>query len=311
LGLAVAGALLGGLGSLLSPKKYETHTSFISVGSASIRLPAGLAGLAGVAQSAGLAISLGGGESQPLSPYFFGDLVTSDALLMQLAVAPFRQPNAADGRTAPLGELLHVGGRSQTDSLVRAVKRLRRAFTVEIQSRTGVVTVTFTNHDPDLAKAVVERLTELLNNFVRHDLQTRAGDQRRFLETRVAAQRDSMLVRQQLLRQFLETNRDYRNSPTLVFREAQLRQELEFQQELGISLARSLEEARLNELRDIPVLSVIDHPIRPPRPSSPKPLWTSLGFAIFAPLLWLTWLLLARATGWDLGRQSSVRLQGC
>jgi len=103
------------------------------------------------------------------------------------------------------------------------VKRLRRAFTVEIQSRTGVVTVTFTNHDPDLAKAVVERLTELLNNFVRHDLQTRAGDQRRFLETRVAAQRDSMLVRQQLLRQFLETNRDYRNSPTLVFREAQLR----------------------------------------------------------------------------------------
>jgi len=120
LGLAVAGALLGGLGSLLSPKKYETHTSFISVGSASIRLPAGLAGLAGVAQSAGLAISLGGGESQPLSPYFFGDLVTSDALLMQLAVAPFRQPNAADGRTAPLGELLHVGAdRKRTVSSAR------------------------------------------------------------------------------------------------------------------------------------------------------------------------------------------------
>ena len=106
LGLAVAGALLGGVGSLLAPKKYETHTSFVSVGSSSIRLPSGLAGLAGAAQSAGLAISLGGGESQQLSPYFFGDLVTSDALLMQLAVAPFPQPNTADGRSAPLGELL-------------------------------------------------------------------------------------------------------------------------------------------------------------------------------------------------------------
>jgi len=47
LGLAVAGALLGGVGSLLAPKKYETHTSFVSVGSSSIRLPSGLAGLAG------------------------------------------------------------------------------------------------------------------------------------------------------------------------------------------------------------------------------------------------------------------------
>src|SRR5439155_7906490 len=156
---------------------------------------------------------------------------------------------------------------------------------------------------------VLERLTDLLNNFVRHDLQTRAGDQRRFLETRVAAQRDSMLARQQVLRQFLEANRDYRNSPALIFHEAQLRQELAFHQELAISLARSLEEARLNELRDIPVLSVIDRPIRPPRPSSPKLLWTSLGLAVFAPLFWLSWLLLAQASGSDLGRWSSIRRQ--
>ncbi len=294
LALAVAGAIVGGLGSLLFPQKYETHTSFVSVGSTSIRLPAGLSGLASVAQFAGLASALGAGEAQPLSPYFFGDLVTSDALLTQLAVAPFAEPNAKDDRAVPLRELLHVSGRSATDSLVRTVKRLRKAFTVEIQSRTGVVTVTFANHDPDLAKAVVERLTELLNNFVRNDLQTRAGDQRRFLETRIAAQRDSVLAQQQILQRFLEANRDYRNAPALIFREAQLRRELEFRQDLAISLARSLEEARLNELRDLPVLSIIDRPIRPPRPSSPKPLWTALGLAAFAPLLWLSWLLLAQ-----------------
>jgi uncharacterized protein involved in exopolysaccharide biosynthesis len=294
LSLAVAGAIVGGLGSLLFPQKYETHTSFVSVGGTSIRLPAGLSGLASVAQFAGLASALGGGESQPLSPYFFGDLVTSDALLTQLAVAPFPEPGAKDDRTLPLRELLHVSGRSATDSLVRTVKRLRKAFTVEIQSRTGVVTVTFTDRDPGLAKAVVERLTELLNNFVRHDLQTRAGDQRRFLETRIAVQRDSVLAQQQLLQRFLEANRDYRNAPALIFREAQLRHDLEFRQELALSLARSLEEARLNELRDLPVLSIIDRPIRPPRPSSPKPFWTALGLAAFAPLLWLSWLLLAQ-----------------
>ncbi len=309
LALAAAGAIIGGVGSLLVPQKYEAHTSFLSLGGTSIRLPAGLSGLASVVQSTALASAFGGGESQPLSPYFFGDLVTSDALLTQLAVAPFPEPNATDGRTVPLRELLHISGRSATDSLVRAVKRLRKAFTVEIQSRTGVVTVTFTNRDPDLAKAIVERLTVLLNSFVRHDLQTRAGDQRRFLETRVAAQRDSMLAQQQILQRFLEANRDYRNAPALIFREAQLRHELEFRQELALSLARSLEEARLNELRDIPVLSVIDRPIRPPRPSSPKPLWTALGLAAFAPLLWFSWLLLVQAAGWNVGTWSSIRRQ--
>src|SRR2546426_12277981 len=83
LALAVAGAIVGGAGSLLVPQKYETHTSFLSVGGTSIRLPAGVTGLASIAQLSGLGNALGGGESQSLSPYFFGDLVTSDALLGQ------------------------------------------------------------------------------------------------------------------------------------------------------------------------------------------------------------------------------------
>src|SRR5712692_8002798 len=128
LALAAAGAIIGGVGSLLIPQKYETHTSFLSVGGTSLRLPTGLSGLASIVQSTGLASVFAGGESQPLSPYFFGDLVTSDALLTQLAVAPFPDPNAKDGRTVPLRDLLQVSGRSTTDSLVRTVKRLRKAF---------------------------------------------------------------------------------------------------------------------------------------------------------------------------------------
>src|SRR5438552_1172125 len=107
LGLAMAGALVGGVGSLLVPRKYETHTSFLSLGGTSLRLPAALSGLASIAQAAGLAGSLGG-ESQSLSPYFFGDLVTSDALLTKLADAQFPEPNSLNGRTIALREILQV-----------------------------------------------------------------------------------------------------------------------------------------------------------------------------------------------------------
>jgi uncharacterized protein involved in exopolysaccharide biosynthesis len=285
------GVLIGGGVSLLLPKKYESRASFIGVGGRSLVLPAGPGALGALAGQLGIG-SFGGTDAASLSPFFYADLVTADTILRQLARV--RVPVSGDTNAAayPLLGLLAVRGRSHADSIYRAVRRLHRMIVVDLDARTGVIEVTFTAPSPYLAAAAADSLLTLVNGFLGRDVRTRAGAQRRFLQDRVADAERQLGLAQDRLRAFLESNRDYRNSPALQFREAELQRDLDLKRDLYLSVARSLEEARINEVRDTPLLSVIDRPSVPPRPSSPKPLVNAVLLGLFMPVLWLAFVLL-------------------
>lgn len=286
LGLVLAAALVGGLGSLALPKKYEVHASFVGIAGSGSRAQAGVGSLGALAQLSGLAGLMGTGDAAGLNPYFFGDVAISDAILIPLTQTEFPD---AKGETRRLQDHFRAGGRNAADSLLRAVTRLRRAITVDVNPKTGIVTLEITAPSAALAKGMGDRLVALLNSFVARDLQSRARNQRVFLESRLAEATKVAEGSQGRLQAFLESNRDFRNSPALLFRQDQLRRELEFDRDLQLSLARSLEEARLNELRDTPLISVIDAPVAPGRPTRPRPLLNALLLAAFSPLLWFAW----------------------
>jgi len=177
------------------------------------------------------------------------------------------------------------------------VRRLKRLIVVDVDSRTGVVSFTLTARRAYLASAAAESLLARVNNFLTNNFRIQASEQRRFLQDRLSAIEAEVRDKQEALRSFYESNRDYRNSPTLVFREAVLRRELEIKQDIYLSVARSLEEARINEVKDTPLLTVIDRPVPPPRPRQPKPLLNAVLLAMFAPVLWLAVILLRLRDG--------------
>lgn len=292
LAAALTGFGLGFTGSLFLPKKYEVRASFIATSGTSIRLPSGISALAGIASQLGV---LGAGAVEGggvTSPRFYGDLVTSDVLLYELANTSFLDSTApAVGprplRTILLARALPTLYHTQADSVLRAVKRLRRATTVDVNARTGLVMVNFTATRAGLATAVMDSLLDHLNRFMTNNLQLQAGARRRFLQGRLMEIQQEVLERQDRLRTFYEANRDYRNAPALVFQEAQLRRELEIKQDIYTSVARGLEDARMDEVKDTPLLTPIDPPFPPPRPRQPKPLLNGLLLALFAPALWL------------------------
>jgi uncharacterized protein involved in exopolysaccharide biosynthesis len=291
LGAALAGFVLGLVGSLFLPKKYEVHASFIATSGSSIRIPSGISALAGIASQLGVlgASAEGAGVT---SPRFYGDLVTSDVLLHQVANTAFLDSTSVPVTTRPLRTIILAHAfptfyHTPADSLVRAVRRLRGAIVVDVDPRTGLVTVTLTARRAELAAAVMDSLLQHLNQFMTNNLQLQAGARRRFLQRRFEDIQQEVLERQDRLRSFYEANRDYRNAPALVFREAQLRRELETKQDIYTSVARSLEDARMDEVKDTPLLTLIDPPFRPPRPRQPKPLLNGVLLAVFAPLLWL------------------------
>ena len=151
-----------------------------------------------------------------------------------------------------------VKGASREMQREAAVDRLRADLAADVATKTGVVHVSVTLRDPILAAGVNRRLLELINEFNLHTRQTQAGAERRFTEQRMAEVRTDMNEAERRLASFLKVNRDYQNAPDLRFQYDRLSREVNIQQQLFVSLAQAFEQAKIDEVRDTPVISVIE-----------------------------------------------------
>jgi uncharacterized protein involved in exopolysaccharide biosynthesis len=124
--------------------------------------------------------------------------------------------------------------------------------------------------DRDFAAAAANLFVAALNAFNSTSRASQARARREYLETALSRQRDSLRLAEDSLERFLERNRTYRDAPALEFRQARLRRKVDLTQEVVTSLQRDLEAARLDEINDTPVLSVIDSAAAPHRPVSPR-----------------------------------------
>ena len=91
------------------------------------------------------------------------------------------------------------------------------------------------------------------------------------------------------LRSFYERNHTWQQSPQLSFEESRLKRQLEIQQDLYVTLRREYETARIEEVNDIPVITVIDPAVAPQRRSWPKRLLLTVLAAILGTLVSVVW----------------------
>jgi uncharacterized protein involved in exopolysaccharide biosynthesis len=122
-----------------------------------------------------------------------------------------------------------------------------------------------------------------LNDFNVTTYQTTASAKRDFLERRLEQARLELSTSEGELRTFYTANRQYQQSPLLVFREAELRQAYELRKQNLVTLLTSFEQARLDQVRDTPVLTILDRPLLPARPTGPNRIILAVGAA----MVWL------------------------
>ncbi len=266
LGGAVACSAVAALLLLVAPDYYTTHTTFAPSTSSSA-----LTSIGNVAASLGLGL----GDIAENGPKFYADLVTSDAILLQVLDTTQHQYNYY--------RVSHLSAKDNLRLRDKGLKHLRRHLDVNFDARTSVVTVELATRDPELSVQIAQVLLDALNRFNISTLQTTARSRRQFLEQRLRDARQELSEATDSLKLFYIRNRQYQQSPVLVLREADLRQEYALKQQTVNSLASSLEQARIDEVRDTPVLTVLDTPILPSKPSDPKRALLAIGFGF----LWL------------------------
>ena len=256
----LAGALIALAAVITRPPLFKATAAFApQVADASKSNLASLAGQFGVAIPT---------VGQQQSPEYYARLLKSRTLLLSVARDTV-QVQEMGGRRVPLLELFEI---EATDRALRedlGVEQLTKLVATSVSKPTGIVEVTAKSEWRSVSLAIVTALLDGVNEFNQRSRQSQAGAERKFVEGRLALADADLRAAEDRLRQFVRANRLLSGSPDLMLERDRLERLVSQRQQVFSTLSQSFEEARVREVRDTPVITLVESPAVPAR-SEPR-----------------------------------------
>lgn len=291
------GAIAAAAVILVRPRTYLASASFTTQGTdASSR-----SGLASLAGQMGIFLPAG---NQSLSPDFYVSLLESRVVLLPI-VRDTVAVAEEGGKRKPVLDLLGVGSGAPDKRAELGLIKLRRMVGVSVAKATGVVQVSVTTPWRSVSLFIVKELLDGVNDYNERTRKGQATAEREFVEGRLALASNELRAAENRLTDFLRNNRNVSplgGPPDLVTSRDRLQRDVELRQQVYTTLTSAYEEARIREVRDMPVITIFEEPNAP---SVPKPrgllIGTILGFMVGG----LIGVLLAFTSGLLTRRQES------
>ncbi len=285
---------LGAGAALVWPKTWTATTTFVpeqALGSNNTSILGAIGGLGSLLGEAGGASALARLKDGP-STEFFADVLTSTELLTETLKTRFPDP-AAPGVSTPLLELIDVTGPTPERLFGNGLRKFKRRVLVLVSRKSSIVNLSVTLGDPALSAAVANRMLELLNRFNLERRQRSSTEQRRFAELRLGTAAAELDLAERGKQAFLDANRNYYEAPRLMAMFEQLDRVVRVKEGILIGLTKTFEESRVAEVRDTPLLTVVDVATPPDRPLQRPVLWGGIACAAGLILGFFTVVLVA------------------
>lgn len=257
--LPVSFAAVGLIWWLSASRTYTARASFMPAGGSGSR-----GSVTAIAQQFG--VDIGGGTDLGHSPQLYRTLLVSKGLLTEVALSPYRTDSAA----APTS-LLDLLSRDDGPSHLRlesAIRELRGSLDIAVDQATGVVTVSVTQAWPLVAQQIASRMIELVNEFNSRRLREQAEARREFTAQLVDSARRALRDSEDRLEGFINRNRSYSGDPRLSFEHDRLERDVQMRQSVYTSMMSSYEQARVDAIRDTPLITMVEAPMAPTLPNS-------------------------------------------
>ncbi len=259
--------------TLLQERTYTATASFMSQSGRGQS-----SSLGGLAAQFGIAVP---GDAQGDSPQFYLDLITSRAILEPVVATRYVVADSQGGsRATSLLSVFKAKGDNLSQRTSYTIRKLREHLAGSIGKQTGVVNISITTPSAVLSKLVMDRILESVNSFNLGKRQSRASAERQFTEGRLASAKTDLLDAENRLQSFMQQNRVYNTAPRLSFEQDRLSREVQNRQQIVNVLAQAFEQAKIDEVRDTPVITILDAPETPAAPDS-RGLLTKVIFSLF------------------------------
>ena len=241
---------------MFRPPVFRATASFAPQGG-----DASKSNLASIAGQFGVAIPSGG---QTLSPEYYARLVKSRTLLRAIALESYPVQDSG-GRRIPFLDLFQIPGGDQSLREDLGIEQLTKLVGTAVSKPTGIVEVSAQTRWRSVSLSLVAAILARVNEFNQQSRQSQAGAERKFVERRMALADSELRGGEDRLRQFIQANRQVSNSPELSLERERLARVISQRQQVYTTLAQSYEEARIREVRDTPVITVVESPSVPAR----------------------------------------------
>jgi uncharacterized protein involved in exopolysaccharide biosynthesis len=206
------------------------------------------------------------GADPSQSPDFYVDLVRSKEILRHVAESKYEFTSGAGKFSGTYIDLVAPGTAAYPLRRQKAVNLLMRSVNAAASPKTGVITLTVTTNSPTLSQKIAENLLLQVSNFNREVRQSQASAERKFTEARLAEGADELRAAENRLQSFLQGNREFGGSPALGFERDRLNRDVAMRQQIYTSLAQAYEQAKIDEVRESPVITILNPPAEPARP---------------------------------------------
>lgn len=274
----------------------------------------------------GLAVQFGvnvGGGASGQTPAFYASLLKSREILGPVVDSVYAVRMPDESRRGTLVDLFKISPATPAVRHDEAVLKLRDYIEVTPDLETGLVRLRVESSFPELAQQIAQQMLNEVDAFNLRRRRAQAAAERIFIEERVQQLREELSAAEQGRAYFLERNREYRNSPQLLLHVEQLGREVSMRQAIFTNFAQAYDQAKIDELRSTPLITVVE---RPEYPTSPdrrrlvmKGLLSLVSGGVFAVLVALAVEFFHRAKVQDpegaarfgeLRREVSARLRG-
>ncbi|HSP86915.1 MAG TPA: Wzz/FepE/Etk N-terminal domain-containing protein [Ignavibacteriaceae bacterium] len=214
-----------------------------------------LSGISNLASMAGLNL----GEATPTEIY--ENLVLSEAILEQVIYKKYNTKEFS--KPVNLIKYFEIEptepGNKESEERQKFLKVLEVLTEARIETKieklTKILTVTIEMPESELAANVANSIVESLDNYLRTSRKSFAGQQRFYIEKRINQVKDSLAIAENKLRYFRDRNRIVEQSPNLFLEQTRLMRNVEIQQAVFIELTKQLEIAKIDEIKDSPVVN--------------------------------------------------------
>jgi uncharacterized protein involved in exopolysaccharide biosynthesis len=271
-GLVLAAIMVGGGIAATSILLNRQYTAEVRFAPSVTQAPSGM--LAGIAAQFGVPLSGDGATSID----FYRELVRSRAVLGAVVTTPLdTMTTCPDREGTSYVQFVQPEGETEDEKLLSAIEDFRNQLVVIDDVVAGIVTVRVTTGCAAMAELLAELVVARVNDYNRRTRQSSARAEREFIETRLEKAQDELREMEDSLAAFLEANRTYASSPRLSFEVSRLQRRVDLAQQLVLTLSESFERARIDEVRDTPVLTVVDSASGSALPSRGVLPWTVVG----------------------------------
>lgn len=278
--ISLSAAVLALAISFLIPVYYKSQTVLLpetdkgKLGS--------LSSIASLASLAGVNVP-GGADISRLYP----SILTSETVLRGVIEKEY----ATEKFSKPVNLITYLDLNEDTpqENFDKALKNLRDLMTATLENKSSIVTATVEMREPQLAADVLNAVVAETDKFMRLKKMSNASEQRKWVEERLQQVEVELRNAEEALKNFRERNRRIGDSPQLLLEQERYLRDLQVKTTMVIELKKQAELAKIDEIKNITIVNVLDEARAPVKKERPKRAIITIGafmLAFFSASAW-------------------------